>query len=284
MGAVSAVIVGPCVAPPLAGALLYISQTGDALLGGAALFSMGLGFGVPLLIIGASAGALLPRVGPWMEKVKQSFGIIMLGVAIWFLERIIPGSVAMMLWALLVILAALLMGALDRTARTGKAFKAVGIAGLIYAGALIIGALSGSQDMLRPLAHLAGKPASASSLEFQRFKTAAELEQLLTEASSEGKFVMLDFYADWCVTCIEMEEDTFSEPAVKEALSGVVLLQADVTRNDDEDQQLLERFHLFGPPAILFFNTDRRELQQYRLIGYIKPEQFLNHLAMLPTS
>ena len=284
MGAISAVIVGPCVAPPLAGALLYISQTGDALLGGAALFSMGLGFGVPLLIIGASAGALLPRVGPWMEKVKQCFGIIMLGVAIWFLERVIPGTVAMILWALLVMIAALLMGALDRTARTGKVFRAVGIVGLIYAGALIIGALSGSQDMLRPLAHLAGKPASASSLEFQRFKTAAELEQLLTAASAEGKFVMLDFYADWCVTCIEMEEDTFSEPAVKEALSGVVLLQADVTRNDAEDQQLLERFQLFGPPAILFFNTDRRELQQYRLIGYVKPEQFLNHLARLPAS
>ena len=284
MGAVSAVIVGPCVAPPLAGALLYISQTGDALLGGAALFSMGLGFGVPLLIIGASAGALLPRAGPWMEKVKQCFGIIMLGVAIWFLERVIPGAVAMILWALLVIIAALLMGALDRNARTGKAFRAVGIAGLIYAGALILGALSGSQDMLRPLAHLAGKPASAGSLEFQRFKTAAELEQLLAAASAEGKFVMVDFYADWCVTCIEMEEDTFSEPAVKEALSDVVLLQADVTRNDAEDQQLLERFHLFGPPAILFFNTERRELQQYRLIGYVKPEQFLNHLARLPAS
>ena len=284
MGAVSAVIVGPCVAPPLAGALLYISQTGDALLGGAALFSMGLGFGVPLLIIGASAGALLPRVGPWMEKVKQGFGIIMLGVAIWFLERVIPGAVAMILWALLVIIAALLMGALDRTARTGKAFKAAGIAGLIYAGALILGALSGSQDMLRPLAHLAGKPAAASSLEFQRFKTAAELEQLLASASADGKYVMLDFYADWCITCIEMEEDTFSEPAVKEALSGVVLLQADVTLNDAEDQQLLEHFQLFGPPAILFFGTDQQELQEYRLIGYVKPERFLQHLAMLLVS
>lgn len=284
MGAVSAVIVGPCVAPPLAGALLYISQTGDALLGGAALFSMGLGFGVPLLLIGASAGALLPRVGPWMEKVKQGFGIIMLGVAIWFLERVIPGAVAMILWALLVIIAALLMGALDRTARTGKAFKAVGIAGLIYAGALILGALSGSQDMLRPLAHLAGKPAAAVSLEFQRFKTAAELEQLLAAASADGKYVMLDFYADWCITCIEMEEDTFSEPAVKEALSGVVLLQADVTLNDAEDQRLLEHFQLFGPPAILFFGTDQRELQEYRLIGYVKPEQFLQHLAMLLVS
>ena len=284
MGAVSAVIVGPCVAPPLAGALLYISQTGDASLGGAALFSMGLGFGVPLLIIGASAGALLPRVGPWMEKVKQGFGIIMLGVAIWFLERVIPGAVAMILWALLVIIAALLMGALDRTARTGKAFKAAGIAGLIYAGALMLGALSGSQDMLRPLAHLAGKPVSSSSLEFQRFKTAAELEQLLGAASAEGKFVMLDFYADWCITCIEMEEDTFSDPEVKRVLTDVVLLQADVTRNDAEDQQLLERFQLFGPPAILFFGTDRRELLEYRLVGYVKPERFLQHLAMLLVS
>ena len=284
LGAVSAIIVGPCVAPPLAGALLYISQTGDALLGGAALFSMGLGFGVPLLVIGASAGSLLPRVGPWMEKVKQGFGIIMLGVAIWFLERIIPGTVAMLLWALLVIFAALLMGALDRTRRSGKVFRAVGIAGLIYAGALITGALSGSEDMLRPLAHLAGKPASSSSLEFQRIKSAADLDRKLTAAAAAGKYVMLDFYADWCVTCIEMEHDTFTEPEVKQVLSEVMLLQADVTRNDVQDQQLLERFQLFGPPAILFFGTDTRELQEYRLIGYVKPEQFLQHLAKLLTS
>ena len=284
MGAVSAIIVGPCVAPPLAGALLYISQTGDALLGGAALFSMGLGFGVPLLVIGASAGSLLPRVGPWMEKVKQGFGIIMLGVAIWFLERIIPGAVAMLLWAFLVIFAALLMGALDRTRRSGKVFRAVGIAGLIYAGALITGALSGSDDMLRPLAHLAGKPASSSSLEFQRIKSAADLDRKLTAAAAAGKYVMLDFYADWCVTCIEMEHDTFTEPEVKQVLSEVMLLQADVTRNDVQDQQLLERFQLFGPPAILFFGTDTRELQEYRLIGYVKPEQFLQHLAKLLTS
>ncbi len=284
MGAVSAIIVGPCVAPPLAGALLYISQTGYALLGGAALFSMGLGFGAPLLVIGASAGSLLPRVGAWMEKVKQGFGIIMLGVAIWFLERVIPGAVAMLLWALLVILAALLMGALDRTERTGKAFKAVGIAGLIYASTLIIGALSGSQDMLRPLAHLAGKPAASSSLEFQRIKSAADLDRTLAAAAAAGKFVMLDFYADWCVTCIEMEHDTFTEPEVKRVLSDVILVQADVTRNDSEDQRLLERFQLFGPPAILFFGTDARELQEYRLIGYVKPEQFLQHLAKLLTS
>ena len=284
MGAVSAIIVGPCVAPPLAGALLYISQTGDALLGGAALFSMGLGFGAPLLVIGASAGSLLPRVGAWMEKVKQGFGIIMLGVAIWFLERVIPGAVAMLLWALLVILAALLMGALDRTERSGKAFKAVGIAGLIYASTLIIGALSGSQDMLRPLAHLAGKPAASSSLEFQRIKSAADLDRTLAAAAAAGKFVMLDFYADWCVTCIEMEHDTFTEPEVKRVLSDVILVQADVTRNDSEDQRLLERFQLFGPPAILFFGTDARELQEYRLIGYVKPEQFLRHLAKLLTS
>lgn len=284
MGAVSAVIVGPCVAPPLAGALLYISQTGDALLGGAALFSMGLGFGVPLLVIGASAGSLLPRVGAWMEKVKQGFGVIMLGVAVWFLERVIPGNIAMILWALLVIITALLLGALDRNARTGKAFRAIGIAGLIYAGALVVGALSGSEDMLRPLAHLAGKPAAHSSLEFRRIKNAADLDRHLAAAGAAGKFVMLDFYADWCVTCIEMEEGTFSEPGVKQALSGVVLLQADVTRNDTEDRQLLERFRLFGPPAILFFDTGRQELLQYRLIGYIRPEQFLEHLAMLPAS
>ncbi len=289
MGALSAVIVGPCVAPPLAGALLYISQTGDAVLGGAALFAMGLGFGVPLLVLGASAGSLLPRVGAWMEKVKQGFGVIMLGVAIWFLERVIPGNVAMILWALLVILAALLLGALDRRVQVGKAFRAVGIAGLIYAGALIIGALSGSQDLLRPLAYLtgahpAGEPAPRSRLDFQRIKSVADLDHELAAAGAAGKFVMLDFYADWCVTCIEMEENTFSESAVKQALSGIVLLQADVTRNDAEDQQLLKRFQIFGPPAVLFFRTDGQELQAFRLIGYVKPKQFLQHLAKLPSS
>ena len=284
MGAVSALIVGPCVAPPLAGALLYISQTGDALLGGAALFAMGLGFGVPLLVIGASAGSVLPRVGAWMEKVKQGFGVIMLGVAIWLLERVIPGNIAMLLWALLIILAALLLGALDRSARVGKVFRAIGIAGLVYAGALIIGALSGSQDLLRPLAHLTGAPDAKSHLDFRRIKRAADLDKELAAAQAAGKFVMLDFYADWCVTCIEMEEDTFSEPAVKQALSGLVLLQADVTRNDVEDQQLLKRFQLFGPPAILFFHTDGQELQAYRLIGYVKPEPFLQHIASLPSS
>ncbi len=283
MGAVSAVIVGPCVAPPLAGALLYISQTGDAALGGAALFSMGLGFGLPLLVIGASAGSLLPRIGAWMEKVKQGFGIIMLGVAIWFLERVVPGNIAMILWALLVMVSALLLGALDRNARAGKLFRALGIAGLIYAGALIVGALSGSQDMLRPLARLTGDPATKHSLDFQRIKTSVDLDRNLAAAGAADKFVMLDFYADWCVTCIEMEENTFSEPSVQQALSGMVLLQADVTRNDREDQRLLSRFQLFGPPAVLFFKPDRRELQEYRLIGYVRPEQFLSHLAKLPS-
>ncbi|MCY4211690.1 MAG: protein-disulfide reductase DsbD [Gammaproteobacteria bacterium] len=288
MGAVSAVIVGPCVAPPLAGALLYISQTGDALLGGAALFAMGLGFGVPLLIIGASAGSLLPRVGAWMEKVKQGFGVIMLGVAIWFLARVIPGNIAMLLWALLIILAALLLGAANRSAANrsdpnrsgpvGKALRAISIVGFIYAGALIIGALSGSQDMLRPLAHLTGTPAVNSSLDFRRIKSGADLDAELATAGAAGKLVMLDFYADWCITCIEMEEDTFSEPAVQQALSGVVLLRADVTRNDAEDQRLLKRFQIFGPPAVLFFNSDGQELPAYRLVGYVKPEQFLQHL------
>ena len=282
MGVVSAVIVGPCVAPPLAGALLYISQTGDALLGAAALFAMGLGFGVPLLVLGASAGSLLPRVGAWMEKVKQGVGVIMLGVAIWLLERVLPGSVTMILWALLVLLGALLIGALEPVAKTGKVFKSAGVAGLIYAGALFIGALSGSDDKLRPLAHLTGQPVASGSLDFQRIKTVADLERKLTEVATQDKLVMLDFYADWCVTCIEMEENTFAEQAVQQALSGVVLLQADVTRNDAEDRQLMEKFQLFGPPAILFFDTDRQELQAYRLIGYVGPEQFLSHLAMLP--
>ena len=284
MGAVSAVIVGPCVAPPLAGALLYISQTGNALLGGTALFFMGLGFGVPLLVIGASAGSLLPRAGPWMEKVKQVFGVIMAGVAIWFLERVIPGSIAMSLWALLFIVAALFMGALDKWERAGnwsRLSKGIGIVVLVYGVTLLTGAVSGSDNIFKPLEYLTGKPAATAStgLNFQRIKTTADLEERLVDASAEGKQAMLDFYADWCITCIEMEEDTFTDPRVKRVLSDVVLLQADVTANDDDDQQLLKQFQIFGPPAILFFGADKQEMKERRLVGYVKPEQFLQHLT-----
>ncbi len=285
MGAVSAVIVGPCVAPPLAGALLYISQTGDAALGGAVLFAMGLGFGAPLLLLGASAGALLPRAGPWMERIKQAFGFIMLGVAAWFLGRVLPDAAALSLWALLALGAALFLGALGGGPVAGFSrpwwARGAGVVLLCYGVALLAGAATGADDVLRPLQRVLGGHAEtrAAHLEFERIKSAADLEEKLAAAGDQGKYVMLDFYADWCVTCLEMEDSTFSDPRVQQALADVVLLQADVTAYDAADQRLLEGLRLFGPPALLFFDPAQRELEAYRLVGYIEPEPLLRHLA-----
>jgi len=292
MGVVSAVIVGPCVAPPLAGALLYISQTGNALLGGTALFAMGLGFGVPLLIIGASAGRLLPSAGAWMEAIKRVFGVLMLAVAIWFLERILPAAVSLMLWAGLLIVTAIYMGALDRVeAGWQRLWKGLGIVFLVYGVVLILGAVSGGQDPLRPLAGsplLAGAGSASESdggeLPFRKIKTVADVREATLQASLEGRPVMLDFYADWCVVCQELEDYTFADPAVHEALEEFVLLKADVTANDAADRELLQKFGLFGPPAVLFFNSDAEELRPYRLVGFVDADEFVEHIETIPRS
>lgn len=293
MGIVSAVIVGPCVAPPLAGALLYISQTGNALLGGLALFAMGLGFGVPLLIIGTSAGRLLPAAGAWMETIKQIFGVIMLGVAIWFLERILPAGVSLMLWALLLIVSAVYMGAFDslsRDARWRRLWKGLGLAMLVYGVILIIAAVSGGSDPLRPLHDsrlMAGGSAAVNEQEelpFQRVKTVDDVRAAILEAGLEGRPVMLDFYADWCVVCQELEQYTFREPAVHAALADYVLLKADVTANDSADRELLKKYELFGPPAMLFFDSDGRELRSQRLVGFIDADDFVEHIDTMTRS
>lgn len=294
MGVVSAIIVGPCVAPPLAGALLYISQTGNALLGGTALFAMGLGFGVPLLVIGTSAGRLLPAAGRWMETIKRVFGVIMLAVAIWFLERILPAAVSLLLWAALLIVTAVYMGALDSLgseARWRRLWKGLGLVMLVYGVVLILGAVTGGKDPLRPLADsklLAGvavsQPQAGGELPFTMVKTVDDVREATLQASLEGKPVMLDFYADWCVVCQELEEYTFTDPAVHQALEDFVLLKADVTANDEADRALLERYELFGPPAMLFFNADAEELRRYRLIGFIEAEAFVDHINRMPTS
>ncbi len=291
MGVVSAVIVGPCVAPPLAGALLYISQTGNALLGGVALFAMGLGFGVPLLIIGGSAGGLLPAAGGWMEAIKRVFGVVMLGVAIWFLERILPAAVTLMLWAGLLIVTAIYMGALDSldpAARWRRLWKGLGLVSLVYGIILIIGAVTGGKDPLRPLQDsklLAGTPAvqqTGEALSFEPVKTVADVREATLEASLEGRPVMFYFYADWCVVCQELEEYTFKEPAVHQALEGYVLLKADVTANDAADRKLLQRYELFGPPAVLFFDSDAEERRSHRLVGFVEADTFVNHIKSVP--
>ena len=289
MGGISAIIVGPCVAPPLAGALLYISQTGNAVQGGLNLFSMGLGFGVPLLIIGASSGSLLPRAGAWMENVKRTFGVIMLGVAIWFLDRILPGQATMLLWAALFIVSAVFLGALDSLPREKSwqgLWKGIGIIILVYGVTLVIGAASGSRSIFQPLEGLGGATQSrtAQELPFKRIKSITKLEQEVAAAEKAGRHVMLDFYADWCITCIEMEEYTFSDASVQAELRDFVLLQADVTANDEEDKALLKKFDIFGPPAILFFAPGKAELMAYRTVGFVEAGKFKNHLQQLKKS
>ncbi len=281
MGVLSAIIVGPCVAPPLAGALLYISQTGNALLGGLALFSMGLGLGVPLLIIGTSAGKLLPKAGGWMDAIKAVFGVILLGVAIWFLERILPGFITLILWGILLIVTAIYMGALDKletSSRWPRLWKGIGLALLVYGSILIIGAATGGNDVFKPLDNLSSGETVSKELAFNKIKSLNDLNAKLQEASLDGKAVMLDFYADWCITCKEMEKYTFSDPAVQASLKNVVLLKVDVTANDQIDQALLKHFNLFGPPAILFFSDVAEERLPYRLIGFVEADEFVLHV------
>lgn len=281
MGALSAVIVSPCVAAPMAAALLYIGQTHDAWLGGIALFALAMGMGLPLLLIGASAGALLPKAGAWMEAVKRFFGVLMLALAIWLISTLIPLSIQMLLWATLLVLSAIYMHALDALPNNAsgwqKLWKGIGILALLLGSAYLIGALSGARDILRPLAALGnGQAAAAATLQFVRVKNVAELDARIAQAN--GKTVMLDFYADWCISCKEMERYTFTDTQVQAKLRNAVLLQVDVTANNDEDKAVLKRFELFGPPAILFFDAQGREQGGRRVIGYQDAGQFIQLL------
>lgn len=279
MGVLSALIVGPCVAAPLAGALLYISQSGDAVLGGAALFAMALGMGAPLLAVGASAGALVPKAGPWMEGVKKFFGVLLLAVAIYLLSPVLPVAAQMLAWAGLLIFSGVHLRALDPLPPgvhgLVRAGKAAGIIALVAGIAYLVGALSGSRDVLQPLAGLRGATAGAGPVAqpaFQRVSSSTELDRAL--AAAAGKTVLLDFYADWCVSCKEMERYTFTDPAVQARLSGMLKLQADVTANTADHQALLRRFRLFGPPGIVFFDPSGREIQGLRVIGFQSAEKF----------
>lgn len=280
MGALSALIVGPCMAAPLAGALIYIGQTGDAVLGGVALFSLGLGMGIPLLVIGTSAGKLLPKAGLWMNAVKSAFGVGMLGVAVWLLERIIPGFMTMLLWSFLLIISGVYLGALDSLGRPAsgwsKLWKGVGVVLLVYGVILLIGAAGGSVDPFKPLRVEAAE--KVSTLAFTRVKSLDELQKNLLKAREEKRVVLLDYYADWCVSCKEMDRDTFSDPSVKASLAKAMLLRADVTENSSEDKALLEHFNLIGPPATLFFGADGIEQKNHRIIGYMNAADFLGHL------
>ena len=287
MGMLSALIVGPCVTAPLIGALIYIAQTKDVVLGGLSLFSLGLGMGVPLLIIGTSAGKILPRAGAWMDKVKAGFGIMMLALAIWMLERILPMSAIVLLAGILAIFTGIYMGGLDALNETStgwkRFFKASGLVTLFYGALLIIGAASGTGSFIQPLkgSFVGGgiqNTAIEQKLVFRQIKGIEGLDDALALAKQQGKTVMLDFYADWCISCKEMEHGTFTDANVIQSLKDTVLLQADVTPNDDLDKALYEKFGLFGPPGILFFDKNSTEYKSYRIVGEMKAAPFNDHV------
>lgn len=283
MGAISALIISPCVAAPLAGALLYISQTHDVTLGAVALFSLSLGMGVPLLLIGASAGTLLPKAGEWMNTIRRLFGVLMLGVAIWVISPILPVAAQLVLWAALCIVPAIYLRAIDPLPATAgtvqRLFKGFAVILLLYGIALLVGAWSGARTPLQPLQNLmASSPASVQPLAFERVHSVQALEQRLKAAN--GQPVMLDFYADWCVSCKEYEQFVFSDPTVRAELQGVLLLQADVTDNRAEDAALLKQFALFGPPGIVFFNAQGQAMQPV-IKGYQDAERFVRTVRAL---
>ncbi len=287
MGVLSALIVGPCVAAPLAGALLYISQSRDGVLGGAALFAMALGMGVPLLAVGASAGALLPKAGPWMDTIKRFFGVLLLALAIYLVSPVIPLAAQMLAWAALLIVSAVYLRVIDPLPPHAHGFqrfsKGVGVIALLAGTAFLVGAFSGAKDILQPLSGLmardgvapAGPTGRTSGAPlFKRVTTGAELDAEIKAAAASGKPLLLDFYADWCVSCKEMEHLTFTDAQVKQRLSGMIKVQADVTANNAEHQALLKRFRLFGPPGIVFFDKNGKEINGLRVIGFQNAEKF----------
>jgi thioredoxin:protein disulfide reductase len=291
MGFLAALIVGPCVTAPLVGALLYISQTGDAVLGGIALFALSMGMGAPLLAIGTSAGKILPKAGPWMDAVKAVFGVGLLAMGVWLLERVIPGEVALFLWSSLFIVTAIYMGALQSLPVGASGWrtlwKGVGLVLLVYGVILMLGAATGGKDMFRPLSGLS-TPATmvvgadgvqrATQMEFTKVNSIADVEREVAAAQQRNQPVFLDFYADWCVDCVRLERTTFQDPRVIQAMSEVHLLKADVTANSSEHRDLMRAFNLFGPPAMIFYDADGTELRNYRAVGYMNAERFLAHV------
>lgn len=283
MGGLSALIVSPCVAAPLAGALVYLSRTGDVMLGGSALFSLAAGMSVPLLLVGGSAGALLPRAGAWMNEVKRLFGLLLLGVALWTVQSVLPAALTLALWGALLISAAVMLVSQthghQHAGWSRSLWRRCAAAVLAVIGMLqIAGAASGGNDPLQPLSHLTRRAeggAAATALPFGPLRSVAELDAALRTA---GRPVMLDFYADWCVSCKEMERYTFSDPQVQRKLSGALLLKADVTANNVDDRALLKRFGLFGPPGTIFFDASGREVANARIVGFQNSAQFLKTL------
>lgn len=288
MGFLSALIVGPCVAPPLMAALIVIGSSGDALLGGTALFALSIGMGVPLILFGVSAGKLVPRAGAWMDAVKAVFGVGLLALAIWMLERILPGGVIMVLWGALAIACGIYLGALERieagSSGWKKLWKSLGVLLLVLGILELVGAAAGGDYWLRPLAGVGGplvSQAEGHETDFVRVKSLDDLRTEVLRAGAAGRGAMFDFYADWCVECKRMERNTFPDARVRGLLDRMTLLQADVTANDATDQELMRAFDVIGPPAILFFDGSGNEMKAYRLVGYFEPAEFAAHLEQV---
>jgi thiol:disulfide interchange protein DsbD len=290
MGALSALVVTACVAPPMVAALAVIGQTGDVLRGALALFAMAIGMGSPLLLVGVAGGRFLPHAGAWMTTVKTLFGVLFLAVAVWMLERVLPGSLTLALWALLVIVGGYYFGGFGRTSPGGDPSRLVargtGLAAIVWGVIMMVGAAAGGHDPLQPLRGaalpgFAGQAAakSAEPLPFKRVASTEDLDRELAAAKAAGKPALLDFYADWCVSCKEMEKYTFSVPDVQKDLSGFVLLKADVTANSEADQALFRRFGVYGPPTTAFFGAHGRECRAFRLVGFVDADDFRSHLA-----
>ncbi len=286
MGLLSGLIVGPCLAPPLAGALIFLGQHADPFLGGMALFALSIGMGIPLLIIGTSAGKLLPRAGDWMNVIKAIFGVLLIGLAIWMLERILPGWITLFLWGSLLVISAIYMGALNSLAidanGTEKLFKGAGLILMLYGALLIVGSASGSHNVWQPLQAVnltkGQLPSQVTGLKFTQIDNLQQLEAQLATANQP---IMLDFYADWCTDCKTMEQTTFRDPDVVAAMDNYTLLQLDMTDNTQAHQDLLKALQVFGPPTMLFYDNTGEELRQQRLVGHIKPQQMLTHLSQL---
>ncbi|MFY9142772.1 protein-disulfide reductase DsbD, partial [Sulfuricurvum sp.] len=289
MGFLSALIVGPCVAAPLAGALIYIGQTGDAFLGGVALFSLSIGMGIPLIAIGTSAGKFMPRPGVWMDNIKSIFGVMLIGISIWMISRILDENISMMLWGALAVFVAINIGALEqirgrciRCHRANK--KALGIIILLYGMSLLLGGMAGATNALHPLdPFLPAKGGVAVTQEthkqFVKITSLEELDAILAE--NKGKKVLVDFYADWCTACKEFESKTFSNETVKTAMDEYVLVQVDLTANDDAAKAISSKFGIFGPPAILFFDETGTRQKSADIVGFKEPQEFINHLGAL---
>jgi thiol:disulfide interchange protein DsbD len=282
MGLLSALIVGPCVAPPLGGAILFISHTGDALLGGAALFVMSLGMGVPLLLVGIGAGKFMPKPGGWMTVVSQTFGVMMLGLAIFMISRVIPDSLTLMLWAFLFMGSALYMGVFDsrnESKGASKLFKLLALVFMLWGVSLFIGAISGANSMLRPFeAFTSGRVVAKGLVEDKNGHLGYSVERLMQEVRASSKPVVVDFGKDSCTACTELEEITFPDPRVKEQMKNFTFIKVDLTANSDDDKALLKEYGLFGTPNIIFFDKDNKFMPEKSLTGFIGPEDFANHL------